>query len=156
MGTATLTYLRQQPDHETTAPPEDTAPAVLPTLVLTAALLLLLGRAVLAAQVPISQLGLALGICGWLFCWLTRRNATSDGWTVAGTSLLIAGWAITIAANPPWQAFAISSLGLWLLADRLRRQATPTSLTALLLLGLQTYGLLWRLLPGNVWRSDFG
>lgn len=37
-------------------------------------ILLLVGRAVLIAGVPLSQLGLALGICGWLLCWLSRHG----------------------------------------------------------------------------------
>jgi hypothetical protein len=110
-----------------------------------------LGRAILAAQVPLSQLGLAFGICGWLFCWLTRRsdaaNPISQAWTKIGMALLGLGWAVSVAGTPPWQAFAVSGIALWLLGDRLRWRHKPLLLITLLLLGLQTYLLLWRLLP---------
>lgn len=154
IGTALLTYFRVRRSQATD--PDGPANLSLSTLIITLATLLLLGRAILAAQVPMNQLGLAFGICGWLFCWLTRRETQApfaNLWTTVGASLLGVGWAITVAANPPWQALAISGLGLWLLGDRLRRQGTNIQLFTLLLLGLQTYILLWRILPIE-WRQS--
>jgi hypothetical protein len=123
---------------------ERIAPA---TFVVAFAVLLLIGRAVLAAQVPIGRLGLALGICGWLFCWLTRRDRSRLIWSRLGMGLLIVGWAVSVSTDPPWQAIAVSSLGLWLLVERLQTQGRTLELLALLLLGLQTYSLIWRLIP---------
>lgn len=147
IGTALLTYLRAR---RSQADPDAPADLSLTTLIIALATLLLLGRAILAAQVPLDQLGLAFGVCGWLFCWLTRptaREPFANLWTTIGAALLLLGWAITVSANPPSQALAISGLGLWLLGDRLRRQGTETQLLGLLLVGLQTYILLWRILP---------
>ncbi len=108
-------------------------------------ILLLIGRAVLIAGVPLSQVGLALGICGWLLCWLSRHGRLI--WTQAGIGLLVLGWLVAVTADPPWQAIAVSCLGIWLLADRLKRLWLVQDLIALFLLGLQAYSFLWRLIP---------
>lgn len=171
IGTALLAYLRARRvrlvsldhpnhsdglDHPDSSDHPDNSPSFsLTTLIIALATLLLLGRAILAAQVPIDQLGLAFGVCGWLFCWLTRqasRQPFAHLWTAIGAGLLLLGWGVTVNASPPWQAVAISGLALWLLGDRLRRQGTAAELRVLLLIGLQTYGLLWRMLPSD-WRQ---
>ncbi len=170
IGTAILTYRQARlkrseilENSETLENPEaseslEAAPS-LTTVIIGLASLLLIGRAILAAQVPVSRLGLAFGICGWLFCWLTGRSRfqLTRLWTNLGIALLLLGWAVSVAASPPWQAVAVSGLGLWLLGDRLLNPAAPeqklgVSIIAFLLLGLQTYGLLWRLVP-ELWRQ---
>ena len=108
--------------------------------------LLLIGRAVLRAGVPFSQVGLALGVSGWLLCWLTRHHGRII-WTSFGIGLMILGGLVAVSANPPWQAIAVSCLGIWLLADRLKRLWQLQDLIALCLIGLQAYCLLWRLIP---------
>ncbi len=108
-------------------------------------ILLLIGRAVFRAGVPLNQLGLALGVCGWLLCWLSRYRRLI--WTQAGIGLLVLGWLVAVTADPPVQAIAVSCLGIWLLADRLKRLWQVHDLIALFLLGLQAYSLLWRLIP---------
>jgi hypothetical protein len=67
--------------------------------------------------------------------------------TQTGIGLLILGWLVAVTADPPWQAIAVSGLGLWLLADRLKRLWQVQDLLALFLLGLQAYCLLWWLIP---------
>lgn len=166
IGTALLTYRRaQQPASadQTRDATSNTLPQIsLSTLIIALSTLLLLGRAILGAQVPIEQLGLAFGICGWLFCWLARPEASSHAsqanfanrlWIKVGIGLLLLGWAITVGADPPWQAVAVSGLGLWLLGDRLRHRGTVFQLVASLLIGLQTYAMLPRLLPSE-WRQS--
>jgi hypothetical protein len=115
--------------------------------------LLLIGRAVFVAQVPVTRLGLAAGICGWLLCWLSRRNVARVVWAQVGTGLLLAGWFVAVTVTPPWQAVAISGLSLWLLADYLRRSGQVQYLTAGFLVGLQAVWLLWRVIPptGQQW-----
>lgn len=108
--------------------------------------LLLIARAALGASVPLDRLSLAIGICGWLLCWLTRRQAQPP-LTQAGVGLLILAWLVAVTADPPWQAIAISGLGMWLLADRLKRLWQFQDLLALFLLGLQAYCLLWWVIP---------
>jgi len=119
----------------------------LSTITIAIATLLLIARAVLAAGVPINRLGLAVGICGWLLCWLGRRDASRISWQQGGTGLLLTGWLIAVTVTPPWQAIAISGLSLWLLADYLRRSGQVQYLTAGWLVGLQTVWLLWRTVP---------
>ncbi|MGA7936458.1 MAG: hypothetical protein WCA35_23090, partial [Kovacikia sp.] len=115
--------------------------------------LLLIARAVFVVQVPITRLGLAAGICGWLLCWLSRREIARTIWAQVGTGLLLMGWLVTVTLTPPWQAVAISGLGLWLLADYLRRSGQVQYLTAGFLVGLQLVWLLWRVIPPN-WQQQ--
>lgn len=68
-------------------------------------------------------------------------------WTQTGIGLLVLGWLVAVTADPPGQAIAISCLGIWLLADRLKRLWLVQYLIALFLLGLQAYSLVWRLIP---------
>ena len=115
--------------------------------VIAIAACLLIVRAVWVAQVPVSQLGLALGACGWLLCWLPRDRPITAPWTQVGTLLLITGWLVGLNPTPPWQAIAVSGLALWLLSDRLQRSPQILTLTVLFGVGLQAYWLLWWLIP---------
>ncbi len=118
-------------------------------IAIAGAVLLLAGRAMLMASVPISQLGLMVGLWGWLLVWRSRANPKRSGWSQLGWLLLILGGLATVANSPPWQAIAISGLALWLLADALDRHGRTTDLTALLAVGLQTLGLFWLSIPGE-------
>ncbi|MBW4616194.1 MAG: DUF2157 domain-containing protein [Desmonostoc vinosum HA7617-LM4] len=158
----------------------------LSALVIVYALMVLLMRAIFVAQVDITKLGLAIGICGTLVTWLVQReedagtrgrgDAEEDAGTWergdAGTSLFIAsppvgersrttslslwkklgiillllGWSICVVTQP-WQAIAVSGLGLWVAGDRLRRYSLKFDLAAIYLIGLQTIWLSWRLMP---------
>lgn len=123
----------------------------LPAITVTFGSLLLL-RAILVAQVPLNQLGLAIGISGWVLVWLARRMPDRRVWTWLGSALLIVGWAIAALVIPPWQAIAISGLGLWLLGDGLRRTGEPAYLTAGFFVGFQGAWLLWRVIP-PLWQQ---
>ena len=133
-------------------PTPHSLPLPLTTITIAIATLLLVARAVLAAGVPINRLGLAVGICGWLLCWLGRRDVSRLGWQRSGAGLLVVGWLIAVTVTPPWQAIAISGLGLWLLADYLRRSGQVAYLPAGWLVGLQTLWLLWRAVPAG-WQQ---
>ncbi len=116
-------------------------------IVLPFAVLLLLFRASVVAAVPLQQLGLALGICGWLLCWLARKNQAKQTWYGIGAGLLICGWFASVAAELPWQALLVTGLGLWLLGDRLLRHRQPREVVGIFLLGLAGVGLLVRMIP---------
>jgi hypothetical protein len=140
------------------------------------ALAMLLVRAIFVIRVEISQLGLALGICGWLVAWLAQQvspigagdredNITNlpnsaiaqsspipnreFPWETIGGILLILGWLVSVE-NVPWQAIAVSVLGLWFFATRLQRFWLKADLAALLAIGLQVIWLSWRLVPPSV------
>ena len=117
------------------------------TIAVTLSILILLFRSLFVTQVPPSQLGLAAGLCGWLFIWLTRDKASRIGWEQAGFGLLLAGWIATIGQSPPLQAIALSLLTISLLWMRLRQTWHQGYLFALLGVGLQTYGLIWSVVP---------
>jgi hypothetical protein len=158
VGTAfCLSYQLQQRDRHpsiSTDQPQAPFPELfsLGTIAIAFSTLLLLGRAIFGAQIPLSRLGLALGICGWLLCWLSRPIAHRELWSRVGTALLLAGWAVTVLVQPPWQAIAVSGLGLWLLWDRLKAAWQLTTLATLLGVGFQTFWLLWFVLPES-WRQ---
>lgn len=115
--------------------------------------LLLIGRALFVVQLPVDQLGLAVGVCGWLLGWLARRDRTRVGWSRAGTVLLMLAWLVTVTVTPPWQAVAISGLGLGLLADALWHTGRSSYLIAGFSVGLQLVWLVWRLLP-SLWQTQ--
>lgn len=173
IGTALALFYQDRSDQERREPsrrdrpsvtqnPQETVPPETPnsssrspglaTGVLTVMLaaLLLVARAVWVAQVPVNQLGLALGVCGWLLCWLSRRQLSRELWGRVGAGLLILGWLVSVTAASPWQAIAVSGLALWLLSDRLLRLRQLFEVVALFLVGLQAYWLLWRVVPSGV------
>lgn len=141
IGTAVLQGRREEAESHTS--PEDIETG---RIALAFATLLLVGRALLGAGVPLQQLGLAFGICGWLLSWLSR-STRRPLWGSIGVGLLVLGWLVAVTVDPPWQAILVSGLGLWLLGDRLNRLRRVQDLVALFLIGLQAYSLLWRLLP---------
>jgi hypothetical protein len=116
------------------------------------AALLLIIRALWLAQVPIAQLGLALGLCGWLLCWRSRQRPDRGFWIAAGAGLLGIGWLVSVP-TVPWQAIAVSGLVIWLYGDRFSRRPQVQEITALFLVGLQAYWLLWRVLPWSFRQS---
>jgi hypothetical protein len=149
-------------DSDLTVDPENTdqaAPSWLAQLVpanilLPFALLLILFRAVIMAQILPEQLSLAFGICGWLLCWLARKHVNGKVWGTLGAFLLVIGWQVGQGAAVPWQAVLVCGLGLWLLGDVLQRHRQPISLAGLVILGLITIALLIRLIPESL-RGSF-
>jgi hypothetical protein len=126
------------------------------------ALTVLLGRGIFVVQLPIAQLGLAIGICGWLFARLglsletTRSPASSFQskiWERLGAVLLAIGWLVSVREKFPWQTTAVSGLGLWFFASRLQRFWRHIDLIAIFIIGLQAHWLLWRLLP-PLWQQQ--
>ncbi|MEB3230500.1 MAG: hypothetical protein VKJ64_05785 [Leptolyngbyaceae bacterium] len=122
----------------------------IPLIAVAFATLLLVIRAVVAANVPWSQLGLAIGLCGWVISWISRTHESRDLWMKGGAKLLLLGWLVSVASTPPWQALAVSGLGLWIVGDRVRRYWTRIDLTTLFIVGLQTLWLVQRLVPGQL------
>ncbi|MBD2388042.1 DUF2157 domain-containing protein [Cylindrospermum sp. FACHB-282] len=139
------------------------------------ALLVLLVRAIFVAGVDVTQLGLAVGICGWLVTWLAQKNLTSSASTQAGSGvengissnssptpdligerlggiLLFLGWVVSVITQP-LQAIVVSGLGLWVCSRRLQRDSLQNDLAAIFFIGLQTIWLGWRLVPAELQQA---
>ncbi|MFM2064438.1 MAG: hypothetical protein RLZZ507_4109 [Cyanobacteriota bacterium] len=114
-------------------------------------LLGLLFRAIFVAGVNVTQLGLAIGICGWLAVWLSAKNITFTPsiaaiWQKIGGILLFLGWLVSVFTQPE-QAIIISSLSLWVFSQRLQIRNSKIDFTAIFFIGLQTTWLGWRIVP---------
>ncbi len=140
----------------------------LPAAVIIYALIVLLTRAIFVTKVDVTQLGLAIGICGWLVTWLAQQgwektviliSSSSPSsspspsslllWERFGAILLFLGWLVSVV-NYPWQAIAVSGLGLGFVGSRLRQYSLKVDLAAVFVIGLQTIWLGWRLVPDSL------
>lgn len=152
------------PHHAATPPPLNWTASVV-----IYALVMLLVRAIFIVRIDVTQLGLALGICGWLVAWLAqqgnrgareianssfpqhpRTSVPEFPWETVGGILILLGWLVSVGTTVPWQATAVSGLGLWFLSSRLTRFWLKADLTVLFVVGLQTIWLVWRLIPQPV------
>ncbi len=116
------------------------------------ALLTLLIRAIFIAGVNITQLGLAIGICGGLVIWLSEKNSSTNPsvlWEKLGGSLLLLGWLVAVTTQPV-QATIVSGLSLWFFSRRLQKYNLKLDFLAIFLIGLQTIWLSWRLVPNEL------
>lgn len=120
---------------------------------------ILLFRAIFVAGVDIQPLGLAIGAYGWFLSWLSqqqRKLSTEESelpqlsWEWLGGGLLFLGWLVSVAVEFPWQAIAVSGLGLWFFGSRLQRYWQKLDLLAISCIGLQSLWLFWRLIPANI------
>ncbi|MEO6861561.1 MAG: hypothetical protein ABI180_08495 [Microcoleus sp.] len=124
---------------------------------------ILLGRAIFVKNINISEMGLALAMCGVLLAWLdwqqplasgTIRNNISDqpnpsnffNWQLAGGALLGLGWLVCFR-EIPLQAIAVSALAIWFFCNRLVRFWQKLDLLMLFAVGLQSIWLFWRVVP---------
>ncbi|MEA5465111.1 hypothetical protein [Leptothoe sp. PORK10 BA2] len=122
-------------------------------ILVVVALIILLVRSLWIAQVPIYQLGLAWGICGWMLCRLHRQYPL---WPQLGAGLMLLGWLVSIEQQP-LQAMGVSGLAGWLWLERLQRQTQTheqlRTLSILWLMGLQACGLGWLALPTQLTQT---
>ncbi|OCQ89849.1 DUF2157 domain-containing protein [Nostoc sp. MBR 210] len=150
--------------------------------VIVYSLIILLSRAIFVAGVNVTQLGLAIGICGWLITWLVQqqkaggRRQEAEGreqggreqgaggrgrlsdlalhpvWEILGSLLLFLGWAVAVI-DYPGQALAVSGLALWYVSQRLQRYSLKFDLAVLFLVGLQSIWQGWRVVPSGTRQS---
>ncbi|MGG6264548.1 hypothetical protein ACQ4M3_27130 [Leptolyngbya sp. AN03gr2] len=112
------------------------------------AIVLLFFRAIFIAGIDIAQLGLAFGIVGWLVARVAQQHSLALLWAISA-GLLGFGWLVSVGTIV-WQALIVSSLGLlfwWKLLQRYWRQF---DVIALLVVGLQSIWLIWRLVPDSL------
>ncbi|HBB36353.1 MAG TPA: DUF2157 domain-containing protein [Cyanobacteria bacterium UBA8803] len=161
MGTAILLPKRPKPTPSPRPSRPTLARGILPNAptgssVVIYALTVLLVRGIFIVHLPIVQLGLAIGTCGWLLARLgkppetSRDSALSFGsqlWDAIGGGLLLIGWWVALKETFPWQATAVSGLGISFFAQRLQYSGRRRDLAAIFSIGLQVLFLLWRLLP---------
>ena len=134
------------------------------------ALSVLLIRAIFVVHLPIQQLGLAIGVCGWLFQKEKVRKRegerergregegekNADSWSLVtvnetiGAILLLIGWLVGVGESFPWQAMAVSFLALHFFAQRLRRDWLRGDLLVIFIIGVQAHFLIGRLIPLGV------
>lgn len=130
----------------------------------------LLFRGFFFQGIEITQLGLAIGISGWLFVWLSEKKQLDAGDAEAnvtpapklplspiGIFLLCLGWLISFVSIPwmseqwqPWealQALGVSALGLWLLCRRFLLNFNRSHLMAIFWIGLQACVLIRQIIP---------
>ncbi|TVP61341.1 MAG: DUF2157 domain-containing protein [Nodularia sp. (in: Bacteria)] len=110
------------------------------------ALVVLLIRAIFVHGVDVTQLGLAIGICGWLATWLAQHKDSSSPWQTLGSIFLFLGWLVAVVTQPA-QAIVVSGLALLSVGNRLRRYSFPIDLAIFFTIGLQAVWLGWRLVP---------
>ncbi|MEB3182715.1 MAG: DUF2157 domain-containing protein [Nostocaceae cyanobacterium] len=116
------------------------------------AIAILLVRAIFVVGVEVAQLGLALGICGWLLVNINPQQQTRVSLLPVAGCLLFLGWWVSVA-DVPWQAFAVSGLGLWFFGRLLLRFWRRSDLGMIFAIGLQMLWLAWRLVPLGIQNS---
>ncbi|MEH1914370.1 DUF2157 domain-containing protein [Nostoc sp.] len=139
----------------------------LPAAVIIYSLIVLLVRAIFVTKVDVALLGLAIGICGWLITWLAQQGRRRAGgveevtlisssspsslllWERLGGVLLFLGWVVSVV-NYPWQAIAVSGLGLWFVGSRLWQYSLKRDFAGVFVIGLETILLGWRLVPDHL------
>ncbi|MDZ8030700.1 DUF2157 domain-containing protein [Nostoc sp. DedSLP04] len=70
-------------------------------------------------------------------------------WERLGGVLLFLGWVVSVV-NYPWQAIAVSGLGLWFVGSRLWQYSLKRDFAGVFVIGLETILLGWRLVPDNL------
>ncbi|MBW4671255.1 MAG: DUF2157 domain-containing protein [Cyanomargarita calcarea GSE-NOS-MK-12-04C] len=172
---ATIYHARLQQPIPTETENQRTALGIsLPTSIIVYGLGVLLVRAIFVVRVDVTELGLAIGICGWLLGWLGQNlwkdketggqgeNVASSPlspppplefpWQSIGGVLLFLGWLVSVIPHP-WQALCVSVLSLWFFGSRLQRYTLKRDFTAIFLIGLQAVWLGWRLIPFELQKS---
>ncbi|MDY6803317.1 MAG: DUF2157 domain-containing protein [Cyanobacteriota bacterium] len=152
IGTASITLSRNRNSTNNLA--NNSEPLTRVAIVIYA-LAILLMRAIFVARVDVALLGLAFGISGWILIKSNReterensarKNPFTQWQNRIGGCLLLLGWSVSVATQP-WQAFAISGIGLWVLTERLKQYWQKADLAAIFIIGWQAYSSVGRLIP---------
>lgn len=123
------------------------------------ALIVLVIRGFLIEQLPFSQLGLAIGIGGWLCVaivpFLNNKAVFAKNLEILGVILIILGWEVSLRDGVIWQSLAVSGLGFWYFLQRLRQHWHGGDLLALFAIAAQGLVLCVRLVPLDLWDRLF-
>ncbi len=151
--TALLTAYQTRSRIQTAIPGQLIQLPVVRAALIISALLILIGRALFIAAVPATQLGLAVGICGFLMAWLDwqyrpgQLRLLGATWEAIGLLGLGLGWLLAVTNEFPGQVLAVLGLAGWVAWQRLERSWQRRDLLLLLLIGLNSLMSLARLLP---------
>ncbi|AMW27283.1 hypothetical protein H6G58_16305 [Arthrospira platensis FACHB-971] len=107
-------------------------------------LIIILGRGIFVAEVPLDTLGLAVGICGWLIYSFSSPLINRSGY-----GLLILGWLISLISYPG-HAFVISALVIYIWNQHLRNSWRRRDLLVIFAIGLQMIWLLGLMIPSGI------
>lgn len=107
-------------------------------------LIIILGRGIFVAEVPLNTLGLAVGICGWLIYSFSSPLINRGGY-----GLLLLGWLISLISYP-WHGFLISALVISIWTQHLRNSWRRRDLLVIFTIGLQMVWLLGLMIPSGM------
>ncbi|HAC65250.1 MAG TPA: hypothetical protein DCF68_17420 [Cyanothece sp. UBA12306] len=118
-------------------------------------LFLLLLRGILYPEIYPQQLGLAIGISGWLLQQkqVAFRNLLTSVLEISGIVLLFLGWLVGVKEIFPWQSTIVAGLGINVFNQRLHRDWRRRDLLAIFLIGIEWFFLILRLLPVELLQS---
>lgn len=120
------------------------------------ALGLVLARGLATATLPTDDLGLGLGIWGWLLGRDRQRSGPllAGGDALAGV-LLLWGAILTPGGQLPWQVTLLTLLALELCGRRLRQSQRGSDILLTFWVGALAYTLAWQWLP-SAWQTAVG
>lgn len=150
VGTTLMIVFRGSREKQSPTDAETTGqliPFSLNGAIVTYALAILLIRAIFIAQVDITQLGLAVGISGWLIS--QQAKTLIPWWEKIGGGLLLLGWLLSVA-EVPWQALGVTVLAISFFSRRLFRGWLKLDYAMILLIALQGIWLCWSLIPNAI------
>jgi len=129
------------------------------TLISLYALAILFGRGIGSSQVDLAQLGLAIGLFGWLFTWLSRGEKylqyPQPLMERLGAGILFFAWLVSVEEFP-LQAICVCGLALSWLGDRLLacppnlKPAPRRDLSLIFAIGLQIFYLTGTVIPDSL------
>ncbi|MBP0019241.1 MAG: hypothetical protein J7647_17025 [Cyanobacteria bacterium SBLK] len=123
------------------------------------ALIVLVIRGLFIEQLPLTQLGLAIGIGGWLCAVivpaLKKKIVLTKNLEIVGILFIIVGWELSLRDGIIWQSLATSSLGFWCFLQRLKRYWHWGDLLALFAIAAQGFVLCVRLVSLDRWDRLF-
>ncbi|MGK7925557.1 MAG: hypothetical protein AB4290_09980 [Spirulina sp.] len=128
-----------------------------PIFFLLFALTVLFVRGLILEQLPLGQLGLTIGIGGWLCTeivpFLESNTVLTKNLEIIGIILILLGWQVGLTETIPWQSLIVSGLGFWCFLKRLQRYWHWGDLLVLFAIAAQGLVLCGRLIPRESWQN---
>ncbi len=127
------------------------------------AFITILVRGIFVERLPISELGLVIGICGWIFTQLSlfqldKTETSSEAKLISkifqslGYLFLFGGWLVAFI-HIKWQAVGISWLALSFFSQRLTKYWLKRDLIVIFFVAIQSYFISDSLIP-QIWLAN--